>query len=73
MAAGVDYEKLARHGIIHGGDNDSTGSIAACWFGALYGMPDAKYSNNWQNLEYRTQLEQLGEKLYDFAEQNKKQ
>ncbi len=26
--------------IIHGGDNDSTGTIALAWYGAYYGMKD---------------------------------
>jgi ADP-ribosylarginine hydrolase len=25
-------------GILHGGDNDSTGTIAGAWYGALYGL-----------------------------------
>jgi ADP-ribosylarginine hydrolase len=24
--------------MLHGGDSDSTGTIAAAWYGALYGM-----------------------------------
>lgn len=32
-------------GTFHGGDNDSTGTIASCWFGALYGL-DGVYERN---------------------------
>jgi len=33
-------------GVLHGGDNDSTGAIACAWFGALYGftgVPECNY------------------------------
>ena len=29
---------LYRIGVLHGGDNDSTGCIAAAWWGAIYGF-----------------------------------
>lgn len=35
--------------MFHGGDSDSTGVIAACWFGATYGVqdvPDLNYKVN---------------------------
>ena len=50
--------------MLHGGDSDSTGIIAAACWGAmkgLHGVPLAHY----KNLEYRDRLERLGGKLFD--------
>lgn len=66
LAAQNDYEKLVEHGVIHGGDNDSTGTISLAWYGAMYGMPDtSKYAKNWSNLEYYAELCAMADKLYD--------
>ena len=32
------WSELCLRGILHGGDNDTTGTIAGAWFGALYGF-----------------------------------
>lgn len=40
------WEELCLRGILHGGDNDSTGTIAGAWFGAYYafkGVPAGHY------------------------------
>lgn len=52
--------------MFHAGDSDSTGVIAAAWFGALFGyagVPECNYSN----LEYRKRLEEQGQKLYKLS------
>ena len=48
-----------KRAILHGGDNDSTGTIAAAWFGALYGLENVPKSN-WINVEDRIKLENYG-------------
>ncbi|XP_054769098.2 ADP-ribosylhydrolase ARH1-like [Lytechinus pictus] len=65
------WEKLCLAGMLHGGDNDSTGVMAGCWWGAICGM-DQVPKCNFKNLEYRSQLEELGEKLYHVAEEERK-
>lgn len=65
------WEELCLAGMLHGGDNDSTGVMAGCWWGALYGM-DQVPKCNYKDLEYRTQLEELGAKLYNIAEEERK-
>lgn len=65
-----DWEKLCHHAILHGGDNDSTGSIAGSWYGALYGfkgVPKCHY----EIMEYVDRLEICGEKIYDLASKTK--
>ena len=50
-------------GILHGGDNDTTGTIAGAWFGAYYGwkgVPKIHY----KHLEDCKKLMVLGENLY---------
>jgi ADP-ribosylarginine hydrolase len=34
------WEELCLRGVLHGGDNDSTGTIAGAWYGALYGFKE---------------------------------
>jgi len=45
LAAGNSWEELCMRGVLHGGDNDSTGAIACAWFGALYGFTDVPQCN----------------------------
>lgn len=33
-----NWDELCLRAMLHGGDNDSTGTIAGAWFGALYGF-----------------------------------
>lgn len=61
-----DWTDLCLRGMLHGGDNDSTGAIAGAWFGALYGfkgVPEIHY----KDLEYRKRLEKLGKEIYKLA------
>src|SRR5690606_38848313 len=59
---GLDnWEKICYHAILHGGDNDSTGSIAGAWYGSLYGfkgVPKCHY----EKLEYVDRLITCGKK-----------
>ena len=52
--------------ILHGGDNDSTGTIAGAWFGAFYGfqsVPDIHF----KNLEGVDELVKIGKKIFEIS------
>jgi len=66
LASGDDWEKLCKHGMLHGGDCDSTGVIAGACFGALYGYKGVP-SCNYKYVEYHSQLQKAGKKLLDLA------
>jgi ADP-ribosylarginine hydrolase len=61
--AGNNWEKLVFYAMLHGGDTDTTGCIAASWYGALYGFNDVP-KNSINVIEYRDELYNLGQKLY---------
>ncbi|XP_067945201.1 ADP-ribosylhydrolase ARH1-like isoform X2 [Watersipora subatra] len=61
-----NWDELANRAIFHGGDNDSTGTIAACWFGALYGYKGV-YVKNYQEMEYREQMDEFAKDLYKLS------
>ena len=44
-------------GVFHGGDSDSTGSIASCWFGAMYGMENVYEKNHKVSGKYENDLD----------------
>lgn len=56
-ARGSWYE-LCSGSMFHGGDSDSTGVIAAAWWGGLYGMKSVPKCN-YKRLEYRNRLKKL--------------
>jgi ADP-ribosylarginine hydrolase len=62
LAAGDNWEELCKHGMLHGGDNDSTGVIAGACFGALYGFTGVPLCH-YEELEYRQRLEKVGKEL----------
>lgn len=64
LDAGDSWEKLVVYSMLHGGDTDTTGSIAAGWWGALKGFHDVPESAT-QYLEYKDQLESIGKKLFN--------
>ena len=66
LAAGDDWIKLCKHGMLHSGDNDSTGVIGGFCFGAMYGT-DKVPKNNYKNVEYKRRLQKAGECLYKLA------
>ena len=46
LGSGASWEQLCRRGMLHSGDNDSTGVIAGACFGAMYGfngVPQCNY------------------------------
>ena len=67
LGAGASWEELCSRAMFHSGDSDSTGVIAAAWWGALYGM-DSVPKGNYMNLEYRERIENVAAKLFAKAE-----
>ncbi|AYV79769.1 MAG: ADP-ribosylglycohydrolase [Faunusvirus sp.] len=72
LIAEMSWEKLVYKAMLHAGDNDTVGSIAAAWFGAYYGrkIVDGQISyiipgNLWIHLEKQDEICELGEQLYD--------
>lgn len=62
-----DWKELCLRSMLHGGDSDSTGIIAAACWGAMHGttgVPEGHY----KSLEYVDRLRHLAKKLYDKAE-----
>lgn len=67
LGSNDSWMEVCKRGILHSGDNDSTGVMIGAWFGALYGfqgVPD----NHHQNLEYRKRLKRAGEGLQSLQE-----
>eukprot|EP01112_Ceratiomyxa_fruticulosa_P011897 TRINITY_DN3274_c0_g2_i1.p1 TRINITY_DN3274_c0_g2~~TRINITY_DN3274_c0_g2_i1.p1 ORF type:complete len:390 (-),score=88.84 TRINITY_DN3274_c0_g2_i1:110-1279(-) len=64
-----DYEEFVKRGVLHGGDNDSTGCIGGAWFGAFYGMKGVPECN-FKHLEKRKELEELGQRLFELYERD---
>lgn len=63
ISARDKWESLVVYSMLHVGDSDTTGCIAAGWYGALYGFKNIP-ENNLKHLEYKDKLENLSEKLY---------
>ncbi|CAG2193774.1 unnamed protein product [Mytilus edulis] len=70
-ASGHDAPMIAYDAML-GSDNDSTGVMAGCWFGAMYGFLGVP-NNHHKKLEYRKRLEKAGEKLYKMTHSGKEQ
>jgi ADP-ribosylarginine hydrolase len=52
--------------MLHGGDSDSTGTIAAAWYGALYGF-DEVYPSSYEHSEGKELIEGLGVQIFERA------
>lgn len=61
------WSELCLRGMLHGGDSDSTGTIAAAWYGALYGLDDVP-KDHYKDLEYGDRLKTLGKDIYELAQ-----
>ncbi|GFR58037.1 [Protein ADP-ribosylarginine] hydrolase [Elysia marginata] len=66
LGAAGDWTELCYRSMFHAGDSDSTGVIAACWFGVTYGINSVPEKNH-KHVEYRDRLEKVGVQLYDCA------
>ena len=60
------WVKLCKHGMLHSGNNDSTGVIGGFCFGAMYGTRKVPRTN-YKNVEYKGRLEKSGESLYKLV------
>jgi ADP-ribosylarginine hydrolase len=63
LGSGDDWIEFMKRGALHGGDSDSTGSIGAAWWGALYGLHNVPF-NHYKEVEYRDIVERLGKQLF---------
>eukprot|EP01125_Pyxidicula_operculata_P018177 TRINITY_DN6446_c0_g1_i13.p1 TRINITY_DN6446_c0_g1~~TRINITY_DN6446_c0_g1_i13.p1 ORF type:complete len:339 (-),score=43.35 TRINITY_DN6446_c0_g1_i13:54-1070(-) len=59
-----DWDKFCLCGVLHGGDNDSTGCVGGAWFGAYYGFRGVPLPN-YENMEYYNLLYELGHKFIE--------
>ncbi|KAN0024101.1 hypothetical protein ACTFIV_008497 [Dictyostelium citrinum] len=62
LGAGDNWEEMIKRSVLHGGDNDSTGTIGCCWWGALYGfngVPECNY----ETIEYKPIIEGLAKEI----------
>uniref|UniRef100_A0ACB8FGQ5 Uncharacterized protein n=2 Tax=Sphaerodactylus townsendi TaxID=933632 RepID=A0ACB8FGQ5_9SAUR len=66
LGSGNNWTELAHRGFFHGGDSDSTATIAACWWGAMHGFQGVSI-NNYRDIEYRNRLEKIAEDLYHLS------
>ncbi|NXX25468.1 ADPRH hydrolase, partial [Nicator chloris] len=65
LGAGDSWTELAHRAFFHGGDSDSTATIAAGWWGIIYGfkgVPPSLYAH----LEYKDRLEEVAKSLYSI-------
>ena len=60
----ISWETLVIYSMLHVGDNDTTGTIAAAWFGAYQGFNGVP-KNNMENLEFEKQILDISKKLYE--------
>ncbi|XP_071588661.1 LOW QUALITY PROTEIN: ADP-ribosylhydrolase ARH1-like [Heliangelus exortis] len=66
LVAGDDFEELCSRGVFHGGDNDSTGTIAAgCW--GLRGGREKSPPRLHRSLKYRERLLEVARCLHALA------
>jgi len=66
LGSGDNWKELLLRGALHGGDSDSTGSIAGSWFGALYGFKGVP-KNHFDELEYLNRLQKLGKQIFELS------
>ena len=64
LGCGDSWSELCSRSMLHGGDSDSTGIIAAACWGAMKGL-DGVPLGHYKKLEYRDRLERLGIQLFD--------
>ncbi|XP_064389201.1 ADP-ribosylhydrolase ARH1-like [Halichondria panicea] len=64
LSAGDSWEELCLRSMLHGGDSDSTGIIAAACWGGMNGYRDVP-EGHYKKLEYLDRLKTQGKKLYE--------
>ena len=60
----INLESLIFFGVLHFGDNDSTGAIVGSWYGALIGYQDFN-KEKMKQLEFYNELNKISEKIYN--------
>ena len=60
------WKEFCLRGILHGGDNDSTGAIGGAWFGAYYGFESVP-ERHYKKIEDSKKLQECGEMLFKMA------
>jgi len=63
--SGKSWEKLVFYSMLHKGDTDTTGCIAAGWYGAMKGFKDVP-KQILDHVEFKEELVNIGKKLYKF-------
>lgn len=63
--AGDSWEKLVFYSMLHKGDTDTTGCIAAGWYGAVRGFQDVP-EKTLKYVEFKKELQDIGKRLYKF-------
>ncbi|CAL1528965.1 unnamed protein product [Lymnaea stagnalis] len=66
LGAGSSWKELCYRSMFHGGDSDSTGVIAACWYGVTYGLEHVPPLNH-KYVEYRNRLKAVGRALFRYS------
>jgi len=61
LDSGNNWEKLVVYSMLHAGDTDTTGCIAASWFGALYGF---KTTPKFEYVEFEEDIRTMGKELF---------
>lgn len=60
-----DWKELCYRSMIHGGDNDSTGCIAASWYGAIFGFKGVN-PKLYEKMEFRQRLLECANRFYEL-------
>lgn len=60
-----NYETMMLNSALHCGDSDSTGTISAAWYGAIYGFNNV-YKSNWDKIEKKSEMLQLAQDLFSL-------
>ncbi|KAK3089779.1 hypothetical protein FSP39_006452 [Pinctada imbricata] len=72
LGSGTDWKELCSRSMFHSGDSDSTGVMAACWYGAMFGYHKSVPQCNYQDVEYRGRLERAATFFYEKNEKRLK-
>jgi len=66
LGSANNFNELVLKGVLHGGDNDSTGAICCAWWGAIYGFEGVP-PRIYQNVEKAEEAIELADKLFDMV------
>eukprot|EP01137_Pigoraptor_chileana_P012139 Opistho-2@64159 len=64
LGSNGSWEELLKRGVLHGGDNDSTGILCCGWYGAIFGFTGVPLCN-YDECEYKERSLDLADKLCD--------